>query len=137
MLNRFGDLRSYACLLLLAAMGWGSTAMLLRSDGYWRKPDAISPYVRRFQAIRQSLPPKGVVGYLTDENLKDYRLLMGFILTQYALAPVVIVRETTQDCVIGNFHEGPPSPRYLKRFGLVVLQDYGNGVMRLGRAGGG
>jgi len=96
-----------------------------------RTLDLVTPYTDRFKALKGRLPGRGVVGYWTDEQVTDVRSLMGFVLTQYALAPLVVVWGVDRPMIIGNFHEAPPSAELLAKRGLRVTCDLGNGVMIL------
>jgi len=65
--------------------------------------DQISLYEKRFSQLRQALKPGTVVGYFTDEAPESGDYVRNFYLTQYALAPVIVTRETDRHWVIGNF----------------------------------
>lgn len=98
------------------------------------RPTAIEVYLSRFDEIRAALPARGVVGYVAEPKGKEivhggdyYRR---FHLAQYALAPVIVVDSPDRPLVIGNFASGTPPPH---SSGLVLVRDYGNGVMLLRR----
>jgi hypothetical protein len=94
------------------------------------RPTAVEVYLTRFVEIRSALPARGVVGYLAEPKGKE--ILHGgdyyrkFHLAQYALAPVIIVDSPDRPLVIGNFASGTPPP---PAPGLILVRDYGNGVM--------
>jgi hypothetical protein len=94
-----------------------------------RRVDPITRYELRFSALERALPRRGVVGYtsgLPPEKFvsEDFRR---FLLTEYALAPLVIVNDTTPQLVIGNF---PPDsvPSTLSTDRRRVVRDFGDGV---------
>jgi hypothetical protein len=76
---------------------------------------------QRFAALKASLPPQGVVGYVGESGgTADYYL------AQYALAPLVIDHSANHPLVVGNFPISlAPGP--LEH--LQLLKDFGNGVV--------
>lgn len=100
----------------------------------------ISRYEARFRLLRSALPPGGVVGYLTEPPHDDYRR-WAFSLTQYALAPLVIIDSTAPALVIGNFQSVLPgggrpfhpwssdAVRDAADPTLVPVRDFGDGVL--------
>ena len=90
--------------------------------------DAISRYERRFQGVRSVLPRRGVIGYVGDAQPENYTSedFKRFILTAYALAPLIVVADTTPDLVVGNFtpdslpNEPPPGLRLVRKFDAGV-----------------
>jgi hypothetical protein len=92
--------------------------------------DEISRYEARFHLLRSALPPEGVVGYLSEpwRPPHDSDWLKGFFLTQYALAPLVVVDGIAPALVIGNFRSAGPA-RYAPDPTLVLVRDFGNGVL--------
>jgi hypothetical protein len=102
--------------------------------------DEVSLYERRFQELRTVLPEGGVVGYQGHPDLTTALPGQGlahlhvrqFLLTQYALAPVLLIEGTEPEFVVGNFDPGavPLPPQ-----GLRVVRDFGNGVVLFRRSG--
>jgi hypothetical protein len=90
--------------------------------------DVISPYVARFEGLRQILPPESVVGYFSDRaDVWEWRLL-----TQYALAPVIVEDSTERQLLIANFQTwgyrlNPERP--YKNFKIAC--DFQNGITLL------
>jgi len=95
--------------------------------------DLVSAYDRRLKAVRHSLPEKGVVGYITDKEPKevfsDSYAIQRFYLTRYALSPLIVVNNASQKHVVGDFHEFPPDLKHYEDKGLIVIKDYGNGII--------
>jgi len=101
--------------------------------------DRIAAYEMRFKDLKEMLPPRSVVGYVTDEELSDetfhqlppdnsfrFRAVLHYHLTQYALAPIIVDNTLEHELVVGNFrtpHAMPPVR------GHVLLKDFGNGIM--------
>jgi hypothetical protein len=129
-------------LVLLYALASGAAWLKLAANTTGRSaPDEISTYEQRFQAVRAALPARGVVGYLgrTDpagrtpaerdaSSLLDFKR---YLLTQYALAPVVLIESTEPDFVVGNFDPGraPPTPA-----GFRIERDFGTGLVLFRRS---
>jgi hypothetical protein len=125
------------CLLLLYAAvsdaRWSYRAV--RGWAESRHEDGISRDGDRFREIRQVLPAHGVVGYLSGAQpntftTEDFRR---FLLAEYALAPLILIHDTTPDLIVGNF---PPDsvPSALPERGLRLVRDFGNGIWLVRRA---
>jgi len=71
--------------------------------------DPVAAWEQRFAAVKEQLPfVRGAVGYISDADVPgaDFDPANDegeYILTQYALAPIVIVRGTRLDWNIANF----------------------------------
>ncbi len=92
--------------------------------------DEISRYEARFRPLRSALPPEGVVGYLAGPRRLDrpFDDLKDFYLTQYALAPLIVVDTSDPPFVVGNFR--PSSPEHtISDPTLVLIRDFGDGVL--------
>jgi hypothetical protein len=72
------------------------------------KDDPVADWEIRFGPIKEQLPFKrGVVGYLSDSSIPwvSYNAANDegeYVLTQYALAPIIIVKGTNQEWNIAN-----------------------------------
>ena len=102
--------------------------------------DPISEYEKRFTGVRQVLPQKGAVGFLSDVPatfLKGDDVRAGTrYLTQYVLSPVVVYDNAQYPLVVGNVPSSPhPSPDLLKILRLRPIANYGNGVVLFEREG--
>jgi hypothetical protein len=70
--------------------------------------DPVADWEKRFAPIKEQLPfRRGVVGYISDSNVAgatyDAANDQGeYVLTQYVLAPIVIVKGTAQEWNIAN-----------------------------------
>ena len=127
-----------ALVLLLVYAGVSDVRWLYRAvrDGLdARRVDPITRYERRFDALKRILPHRGVVGYTSGLQPEEFvsEDFKRFLLTEYALAPLVIVNDTTPRLVIGNFdperiRSAPALP------GLETVRDFGQGLRLLRKA---
>lgn len=90
--------------------------------------DPISRFEKRFEKIRPLLPSHGVVGYLGDERDDEHESGRSFYLTQYALAPTIVIRSTSADFVVVNLRDAAESVVPAAMEGWVLLRDCSNGV---------
>ena len=93
--------------------------------------DEITLYLTRFEGLRRALPAHGTVGYESDlqDSLTDRQEVKGFYLTQYAIAPVIVVAGTDRDLVIGNYRDPAHNCRICSSPSFVLEKDFGDGVL--------
>jgi hypothetical protein len=134
------------CLALFAILLYAgiSTARWVRRAAHWPArsgADEISAYERRFDRLRRALPSTGVIGYLGSPDpagpaseagpspaLQHFRR---YLLAQYTLAPLLLVEDTTQALVVGNFEPGaPPAPPA----GFETAGEFGDGLLLFRRS---
>jgi hypothetical protein len=92
----------------------------------------------RLRPLREHLPPRGVVGYTSDGwnggSFTTVEALQDYFLTQYSLAPVIVLRGTDLPIVVGNYPaDATTEPAAGRAYpaGLVVRRDLGNGILLL------
>ena len=92
----------------------------------------------RLQRLRAHLPGRGVVGYVSDgwngSSFTTVEALQDYFLTQYSIAPVIVVRRTDLPIVVGNYpadSAAETTGARTFRAGLVVRRDLGDGVLLL------
>lgn len=104
-------------------------AVVLRGGG---NPRGIAMDANRFRGLREILPARGVVGYLSDttEGLEGSRI---YYLTQYYVAPVVVARDPAHDLVIANFASTAAMATVAAAHELTLVRDFGNGLALLRR----
>jgi hypothetical protein len=98
--------------------------------------DEITRYERRMVALRDALPPGGVVGYVTDPPLEDtsstrvavdlHDRFKAYLLAQYVLAPRVMVADTAREWVVGNYREDGTAPSLP---GYHIVREFGRGLV--------
>jgi hypothetical protein len=93
-------------------------------------PDQDALYIARFNGIKQALPTRGVVCYVTTSD-DSFTAKKNYFLAQYALAPLVVRTAADCDPLIADFPASATPPLESRRF--VVLRNFGNGLTLLGR----
>jgi hypothetical protein len=95
-------------------------------------PDGVTEFDGRFAALRGMLPTKGVIGYMTDPETPpaDVNAQAEFHLTQYALAPILVVNSPQQRFVVGNFHKVVTTGSLRDR-GFKTVREFGRGIVLL------
>jgi hypothetical protein len=98
--------------------------------------DEISRYERRFDRLRQALPRSGVLGYIghpdptapATPGVPSPALLhfRRYLLAQYALAPLLVVEDTSAEFVVGNFDPGTERP---PPAGFRQVGEFGDGLV--------
>jgi hypothetical protein len=135
------DARTIAGVVLLCVVSLVSNLQLLEAVLRFRlhqtEQDGVSSFEQRLAQLKQRLPSSGVIGYFGDPNVApdDVDSTATYYLTQYTLAPIVVVRNTGQRYAIGVFNSAPPSAEDLRARGLALMQDFGGGVQLLRREG--
>ena len=90
--------------------------------------DKITIYEKRFYKLLELLPKHGVVGYVSNNFDDPGEDKKAFYLTQYAIAPTILVREKSRPLVVGNFNDKVKTEEF-EKYGLSLSKDFGNGVM--------
>lgn len=95
-------------------------------------PDGVTEFSQRFSVLRTMLPQRGVIGYMTDADSApgDTNTVAEYHLTQYAVAPILVVNSIEQRFVIGNFHRVVTAGSLRDR-GFKVIREFGNGIALL------
>lgn len=127
------------CLLAVVAAGDElQKAILLHSyDRPSGVVDRVSPHERRLAGLRAVLPDSGIVGYtsagLSKRGFASLEAMQDFFLTQYVLAPVIVVSRADLPLVVGDYGDSVDSASVGRAPpGYRVLLDLGNGVVLLG-----
>lgn len=99
--------------------------------------DEVTLYEKRFEGLGKVLPPHAVVGYVSEIQtwsvLVDANAVKQYYLTQYALAPVIVVNNPNLELVVANFSNPNSVSELPMTRGFVVLEDFGDGVALLKR----
>jgi len=108
--------------------------------------DMVTQFGVHIAAIRRDLPDHGMVGFVSEppEDMTVNAVYSReWVWLRYFLAPLLVVPYVPQRAwngsdapppytplVIGSFHGAAPT-RLLEEHGLVIVKDYGNGIMLL------
>ena len=100
------------------------------------RPDDVSRHEARFAALKQALPGHGVVGYVSDDppeaadpaSSAARQSFKRYLLTQYALVPLVLARGPAGELVVGDFTTSQPGGAVTPP-GFVMVKDFGAGVV--------
>ncbi len=100
------------------------------------KPDEVVAFETKLNEIKALIPPNEVVGYVADGEvtkngqirLEDCRL---FYMTQYSMAPHIVMHETGRNFVVGNFSSPAEGKKTVRELGLEIIKDCENGIMLL------
>ena len=126
----------FAVALLLSVSVLSAAGLLLNLVQQVSVPgvaEQIPNFLARFNEIRKDLPAREEIGYINDATPDATVRLEEYYLTQYALAPAVIVDSPDERLVVANFHQ-PANQAMLKNRQLTVKRDYGAGVLLLQKA---
>ena len=120
-------------MIALAAFALASSFWLLLDlvSVYTRSTDTfgVASFEDRFAALRKTISPHTVLGYLSDNPVNDPSNQSEFNLTQYTLAPAMVTSSISERLVVMNYHSGKVDIAALRARHLVPLSDFGNGVM--------
>ena len=100
--------RGALVLIVLASLFASIRNLISTRDLGSTTDDPVADWEKRFVPLKAQLPFKsGVVGYISDSNIHGVAFNPAndegeYVLTQYALAPIIIVRGTDQEWNIGN-----------------------------------
>ena len=100
-----------------------------------RELDQISIYEKRFGELKAVLQNQSIVGYVSDYEAKSDDDGNAFGMTQYVLAPIILVRGNKPNFIISNFSSAKPDRKAYEKENLSLIKDFGNGVMLFERTG--
>jgi hypothetical protein len=94
-----------------------------------RDPYQIAAQVSRLAGVAAAVPDSAVLGYTTDLEPGSVGALTIFNAAQYALAPRLILQDTAQARVLGNFARPADYAAIGRAHGLLLERDFQNGVV--------
>jgi hypothetical protein len=89
----------------------------------------ITVYEKRFAMLMELLPKQGVVGYISNKFDDPAEDAKAFQLTQYAMTPIIVVRGKNRPLIVGNFNNTDIEIEIYEKDGLILAEDFGNGVL--------
>jgi hypothetical protein len=126
----------FAVISLLVIALASSFWVLLDVAGEYSKTLAsvgVPAYESRFAELRKMATPQSVFGYTSDNPPSDPSDLAEFYLTQYTLAPAIVITSVQEQLVVANFHVGNPDTARLQAMHLTPVQNFGHGVILCSR----
>jgi hypothetical protein len=100
--------RALLFLILAASVAAGFRNLASTKDLGSITDDPVADWEQRFAAVKARLPfERGFVGYISDSDVPGASFDPAndegeYVLTQYAMAPVILIRGTMQDWNIAN-----------------------------------
>jgi hypothetical protein len=82
---------------------------------------------KHFAKLNEMLPRNGVVGYFTDQKPDKNLALHDFFLAQYALCPLILVRDARLPFVIADCSGSSKGNCFIDA-DFVLLKDFDNGL---------
>jgi len=98
--------------------------------------DMVTAWDKRQRKVRLLLPGYGVIGYLADWDIPNYKYSpsdqeVEFLLAQYTVAPLVLERGIQHDLILGNFND-TGDPQKLRDvqdyFGIQLVKSFSNEI---------
>ncbi len=86
---------------------------------------------QRFELLRDALPKRGMVGYISDAATEDDHETRRKQ-AQFALAPLIVVSGADQPLVVGEFTD-PAAVARGRDLNLTVVRDLGDGLVLFAR----
>ncbi len=99
-----------------------------------RDPYQIAAQVSRLAGVAAAVPDSAVLGYTTDLEPGSVAALTIFNAAQYALAPRLVLQDSAQPRVLGNFARPADYAAVGRQQGLLVERDFQNGVVLFRKA---
>ncbi len=98
--------------------------------------DPATDWERRVERIRDDLPQRGVVGYLSEPNFPSAPYALNNVheeraLTQYFLTPLILVEGDHFEWIVGNFGDPFFDDKLEDALGVEELYNYGWGIYLL------
>lgn len=125
--------RHQFAVLALAALALASSFWwlldLLQDYAKNGKTFGVEAFENRFSNFRKSAAPNTVYGYFSDDPTRTQVTQAEYFLTEYAIAPNMVIETRNLPLVIANTHSPTPNMTALNAAHLDLIQDFGNGVL--------
>ena len=86
-------------------------------------------HVRRFEKIKDILPEQGIIGYFTNKEYSADDDTRFYFLTQYALAPLIILRSTKPQVIIADVNDSFNIFEFSKKYNCRLLKNFDDGIL--------
>jgi hypothetical protein len=121
-----------AVMLLVGSALYANLANLVALWRFHPAPnDVMARRDQRFELLRDALPKRGTMGYLSDPAQgtdHETRLLQA----QFALMPLILVSGADQPLIVGEFTD-PAGVAKGRDLNLTVVRDLGDGLVLFAR----
>jgi hypothetical protein len=100
--------RGLLTVIVLASLYASVRNLISTKDLGSTSDDPVADWEKRFEPLKEGLPFKrGVMGYISDSSIPGISFNAAndegeYVLTQYVMAPIIIVKGTNQEWNIGN-----------------------------------
>ena len=91
----------------------------------------VDSFENRFGDLPKAATAATVFGYISDNRPDDPSDQAEYYLTQYTLAPAIVVSTTTEAEVVANFHAANPDMKVLQARHMTPIRNFGNGIILL------
>lgn len=109
----------------LASIFW---VLLDVAGAYTHTSFGVDAFQNRFGDLTKAVNARTVFGYISDNRPDDPSDQAEFYLSQYTLAPTVLVTSVNQREVVANLHAANPDMNALRARNLVPVRNFGNGI---------
>ncbi len=82
---------------------------------------------RDLDALREMLPKSGVIGYVSDQNPLESDAMRDHYQAEYALSPLLLVRDAKAPYVIVNCRYSTDGTCFVDRE-FVLVKEFGSGI---------
>ena len=116
---------------------WGSFASYGSESDFQqqhRDPYMVSAQFTRLGGVLSAIPEVAGLGYITDAPPGSGLEAGMFLSAQYVLAPRLLKRGAVAEWVLGNFSRPPDFASVGRSQGLLLQQDFGEGVVLFRKA---
>ncbi len=107
-MNKKGSQRVVLALIVLASLYASIRNLISTKELGSLTDDPVADWEKRFEPLKKRLPfLRGVVGYISDSSIPGVGFDAAneegeYVLTQYVMSPIIIVKGTDQEWNIGN-----------------------------------
>ncbi len=119
--------------VIVATLASGYYALFVHPDKNLTREDGVAKWEARMKPVRASLPlTVHEVGYISDND--PTAILQEYVLTRFALAPILVRQSTNYEWIVGNFTQ--PGFEHIIRQNIssaYTIQKFGSGIYLIHR----
>ncbi len=116
-------------LVIISALISGSITLVNEIKGYRHseKLDMLASREKRFAGLKEVLPLRGVIGYVSDQPPDNVN--REHFSAQYVLAPIIVTNERTHRYVVGDFRNPSGEHDLFRSEDYKILKKSEDGVI--------